>query len=257
MRKWVIDLKKIVSAIVLIASLGTPVFAQSDRVAYRFPSIFGIPSALPAPGKSGYVGLVLVHPRRDTEGSSELIDQADGDLLLGYTFGNPMRGVSVHVGATITSLIGFAEDGALQASLSRAVNVSGSSATFAGISASNVAAWGDAANSPPAYAAYLSHLFTATSAQGTEIPIQLTAGFGDHAATSGGSGSNEQQPFVGLGVGISKAMNVSLSGTTKELYAGVGFGFRKLPHWSFSFGAFDVTQAQGDRQFALTIARGF
>lgn len=176
--------------------------------------------------------------------------------MIGYTFGNPVRGVSAHVGATITSLIGFGEDGALQASLSRAIHVSEHSATFAGISASNVAAWGDAANSPPAYAAYLSHLFTVTGPNG-EIPFQLTAGYGDHAATADGSDTNDREAFVGIGVGISRSLNVSLSGTAKELYAGIGFGIKELPHWSFSLGAFDVTQAQGERQIAVTISRGF
>jgi hypothetical protein len=249
-------LKQVLSAIVLIAGLGSPSFAQSDRGSLRFPSIFGIPSALPAPGGSGYVGLVLVHPRRDTEVRSDPINQADGDLLLGYTFGNPVRGVSAHVGATITSLIGFAEDGALQASLSRALHVSESSATFAGVSATNVAAWGDAADGPPAYAAYLSHLFTVNGGRG-EMPVQLTIGYGDHAATADGSGINDQEPFVGIGVGVSQSINLSLSGTTKEIYAGMGFALRKLPRWNFSLGVFDVTQAQGHRQLALTIARGF
>lgn len=222
----------------------------------RFPGVFGIPSAFPAPGGTGYAGLVLVHPRRGSQNLNTTLDNLDGDIVLGYTLGHPVHGVSVTLGTTITSLKGFGKDGAFQISLSRALMVHQSSLTFAGVSAFNIGAWGDATNSPPGYAAYVSHL-TALPFDRGEMPVQITIGYGDQVAPAGRRRSYDRVAFAGVGFGLSKSVNVSLAATPKEIYAGFGFGFEKLPLWSFSFGAYDLTQNQGRRQLALTVARSF
>lgn len=241
----------------LFACPPTMGFAQSEAApGKRFPSIFGIPSAFPAPGGTGFVGLVLVHPRRGAGDLETVIDKLDGDLALGYTLGNPVRGLSATFGATVTSLKDFGDDGALQVSLSRALAVRDNSLTFAGVSATNLAAWGLAKDNPPAYSIYLSHLF-ALPLQTGELPVQITVGYGDQVAPDGSAQAYDRVPFAGLGFGLSDSVSLSIAATQNEIYAGVGFGISALPDWTFSFGAYDITQAQGRRQFALSIARGF
>jgi len=85
-----------------------------------FPAIFGANSAIPAPGGTAYGVLTYTNPRRGVSGQG-----GDGDLALGYVFGNPVTGLSVTTGVNITSLDGFGDDGSVDISVARMLRAGG------------------------------------------------------------------------------------------------------------------------------------
>ncbi|MEM9318923.1 MAG: hypothetical protein AAGA70_07930 [Pseudomonadota bacterium] len=217
----------------------------------RFPSVFGAATAFPSPAGSGFAGLTYANPRGGIEGEGP-----DGDAGAGYTVGNPIENVSLTFGLAITSLEGFGDSGSLSVSAARAISVGPRSLTFAGVSASNLAAWGDAEDSPEAYAAYVSHLRTLRTNSG-EIPILLTAGWGDQITIDEDTGAIEEGIFVGVGVGVARNLSVSVSATETQLNTGIGFSIPDLPRISVSMGVFDVTNNVERRQFSLGVSLGF
>ncbi|MEL6532373.1 MAG: hypothetical protein AAFQ06_04960 [Pseudomonadota bacterium] len=218
----------------------------------RFPSIFGTASAFPSPGGTGFVGLNYVNPRGGISGEG-----SDGDFGAGYTIGNPVENVSLTFGLSITSLKDFGADGSLSLSAARALVVGERSLTFVGATASNLAAWGDARLNPEAYSIYVSRL-SAIPLAGGELPIQLSAGYGDRITLSDdGLGRIDDGAFIGLGVGVSPNLSVSLSATETQLNAGIGFGIPEFPNLSIGMGVFDVTDNVERRQFSLSVSLGF
>lgn len=216
----------------------------------RFPSVFGAASAFPGPAGTGFVGLTYANPRGGIEGEGP-----DGDAGAGYTIGNPIENVSLTFGLAITSLEGFGDSGSLSVNASRAVSLAPRSLTFVGFSASNLAAWGDAQDSPEAYAIYLSHLRTIQTAGG-EIPIMITGGYGDQIVIDD-LGQVGEGAFVGLGVGVARNLSVSVSATETQLNTGISFGIPEIPRLSVSMGIFDVTNNIERRQFSMGVSYGF
>ena len=218
--------------------------------ARRFPSVFGAASAFPSPAGTGFVGLTYANPRGGIEGEGP-----DGDAGAGYTIGNPIENVSLTFGLAITSLEGFGDSGSLSLNAARALSIGSQSLTFIGASASNLAAWGDAEDSPEAYAAYISHLRTFPVGSG-ELPVLFTAGYGDQI-TLDDAGAVGDGFFVGVGVGVAQNLSVSLSATETQLNTGISFGIPDIPQVSVSMGIFDVTNNVDRRQFSLGVSYGF
>lgn len=234
-----------------------PAEDAGDGPALAFPSIYGAASAFPSPGGTGFVGLTLVYPRRDLPAGSFSLDRSDGDIVAGYTIGNPIDSISATLTIAITSLTdAFADSGALGVDLSRALFVTDDTLTFLGVTASNLAAWGDAALDPEAYEIYVSHLFSAPSPR-TEIPVQVTLGYGDRTTYDDNGDFIEAGWFYGLGFGVTEHLSASVSGTRTQVNAGLVLGLDALPNWSFSAGVFDLADTVGRRQVALTVSRGF
>lgn len=218
----------------------------------RFPSIFGTASAFPSPAGTGFVGLNYVNPRGGISGEG-----SDGDAGAGYTIGNPIENVSLTFGVTITSLKDFGADGSLSLSAARALFIRDRSLTFIGAAASNLAAWGDADLNPEAYSIYMSHLAALPTGRG-EIPIQVSAGYGDRIRLSeDGLGRIDGGAFIGFGVGVSRNLSVSVSATETQLNAGLGFGIPEFPNVSVGVGVFDVTDNVERQQFSLSVSLGF
>ncbi|MEM9756568.1 MAG: hypothetical protein AAF914_11275 [Pseudomonadota bacterium] len=218
----------------------------------RFPTVFGAASAFPSPGGTGFVGLNYVNPRGGLQGEGP-----DGDAGAGYTIGNPIQNVSLTFGLTITSLEGFGDSGSLSLSGARALVVGDRSLTFIGASAANLAGWGDAEDTPEAYSLYVSHLL-AVPAPGGEVPVQLTAGYGNRITLSeDGLGAVDDGLFAGVGVGIGPNLSAGVSATETQINAGVSFGLPDLPGVSVSAGVFDVTDNVERRQFSLSVSYGF
>ena len=218
----------------------------------RFPSIFGAASAFPSPGGTGFVGLNYVNPRGGIAGEGP-----DGDFGAGYTIGNPIENISLTFGLSITSLKDFGADGSLSISAARALVIADRSLTFVGASASNLVAWGDAQLNPEAYSIYISHLTAVPLANG-ELPVQVSAGYGDRITLSeDGLGRIDEGAFVGIGLGVTENLAVSLSATETQLNAGLGFGVPEFPNVSIGMGVFDVTDNVDRRQFSLSVSLGF
>jgi hypothetical protein len=217
-----------------------------------FPAIFGANSAIPAPGGTAYGALTYATPRSGVSGAG-----GDGDLALGYVFGNPVTGLSVTTGLNITSLDGFGEDGSVDISVARMLRAGGNSATFLGASAGNILAWGSAKTSGEAYSAYVSHLVGFKTATG-EVPVQFTLGYGDKTTRDdNGSGLMGEGFFVGMGVGLTQTLSASISATETQANIGVAMAVPQVPGLGISFGVYDVTDNTSRQQTALTVGFSF
>lgn len=249
--------KTALTATLAALCLSTPVLAQDDGRALAFPSIYGAPSAIAPQGGTGFIGLTLVYPRRDVPNTATTKEKIDGDVVVGYTLGNPIDAVSVTASLVITSLTNaFADSGAVALDFSRALHVTDDSLTFVGFSASNLAAWGDAKLDPEAYSAYVSHLFSVNGPRG-EIPLQITVGYGDQTTYDDWGILVGEGWFYGLGIGLTPNLSASLSGTRNQLNIGLALGLPAFPDWGLSAGVYDVTDNIDRRQFSISISRSF
>lgn len=218
----------------------------------RFPSIFGVPSAVGPQGGTGFVALTLVNPRGGVSGEG-----ADGDLSVGYTVGDAADSIGLTFGVGITSLEDFAEDGAFFLSASRQVSANANSSTFIGLQAANLLAWGDADEDDEKLSASVSHLTSISSASGS-YPMQFTVGYGaDNTNDDDGSGELDDGFFVGLGMGLSENVSGSISATETQLNLGLGFSVPSVPNLGISAGVFDVSDNTDRRQFSVTAAFSF
>lgn len=221
-----------------------------------FPATFGIASAFPGAPNTGFIGLSLVYPRRGIlPSNTTAAEKLDGDLVIGYTLGDPIDLIAVTGSVAITSLKGFAEDGAFGLGVARALRVSDDSLTFIGLSASNLGAWGDAALDPPAWSAYISHLFSVGGAQ--EVPVQITVGYGDQSTYDDLGIFVEGGWFYGIGAGLTPNLSASLSGTRNQVNIGFGLSHPRLFNWGASFGVYDVTDNVHSRQLGISVSRSF
>ena len=231
----------------------TPVIAAARAEPGRaFPAIFGASSAIPAPGGTAYGALTYTNPRRGVSGQG-----GDGDLALGYVFGNPVTGLSVTTGVNITSLEDFGEDGSFDLSVARMLRASGNSATFIGASAGNIFAWGSAKLDDENYSAYVSHLVGFQTAGG-EVPVQFTLGYGDNTTREdNGSGLMKEGVFAGVGVGLTETLSASISATTTQANIGFTMVVPQVPGLGVSLGMYDVTDNTDRRQGALSVGFSF
>lgn len=220
-----------------------------------FPSIVGIPSAFPAPQNSGFVGLTVATPRGGGPRKPSR-DNADGDLGVGYTIGNPIDNISATGTLVISDLEPFGKAGSFYFDFARALHVGERSLTFGGITAGNIGAWGSAKTRAETYSAYVSHL-TSFQTSGGEIPVQVTVGYGDQTTFSDDGRTVGEGLFYGLGLGVTETVAVSLSGTKNQVNVGTSFGVKALPNWGASIGIFDVGQSVDRRQYAISVSRSF
>lgn len=234
--------------VVVPAPMMPTVSATSNKA---FPAIFGAASAIPAPGGTGYAALTFASPRGGVPGAD-----ADGDLSLGYTIGNPLDAVSLTFGVNLNSLTdSFGDSGNFNLSLSRAVNIGETSATFVGVSAGKVGAWGDDAGDEEALSAYVSHL--AAFGAG-DTPVQFTVGYGNQTTLSDdGLGTIDEGFFYGVGVGVSETISVSLSGTETQLNVGGTVLVPAVSGLSVSAGVYDVTDNASRQQVSLSVGFSF
>ncbi|WP_425073732.1 hypothetical protein [Sagittula sp. S175] len=251
-----IRVQSILTGITAACLFVTSAQAQEES-ALAFPSTFGAPSAIAGAGGSGFIGLTLVYPRRDVPSNASTKDKLDGDIVVGYTVGNPIDNISLTFSAAITSLTNtFGDSGALAIDLSRALYVTDDTLTFIGATASNLAAWGDARIDPEAYSIYVSHLFSLSGPR-AEIPMQITVGYGDQSTYDDWGINVEEGWFYGIGVGLTPNLSASLSGTRNQLNIGANASLPFLPDWGISAGVYDVTDNVDRRQFAISISRAF
>jgi hypothetical protein len=232
-----------------------PVIAQgaSPVPALAFPGIYGSASAIPSPGGTAFVGVTYVNPRDGISGRG-----GDGDLSFGYTFGSPVRNVSVTLAANILGLDPFGESGEFYIGLSRMLQASGNSATFIGASSNGWGAWGDAEGKDVSNAIYVSHLAAFPLANGTELPVQFTLGYGNNTTLSDtGNGVVEAGVFYGVGVGVTQNLSLSLSGTETQVNMGLGLSVPTVPGLGITAGVLDVTDNTNRQQFSLTAAFAF
>ena len=232
----------------------TPLVVPAERTTQlAFPSVFGVASAVAAPGGSGFAALSYVNPRGGVTGSD-----GDGDFSFGYTVGNPIEGVSATVAVNILGLDPFGESGTLSVNFSRLLRAGGNSATFVGLAAGNFLGWGDAENNDTTYTIAASHLVGITTAGGVEIPMQVSVGYGNESTLSDdGLGVAGPGAFIGLGVGVTETLSASLSATQTQLNVGFSLSVPQVPGLGLSLGMFDVTDNTNRQQVSLGASFSF
>lgn len=228
-----------------------PSLRASPLAQLSFPATFGVPSAVPPRSGTAFVGATLVTPRAGIKGLG-----SDGDVVAGYNIGNPVDAVSLTFGLALTGLDPPGDAGALSLSASRLLRVGGTSATFAGLSASNLASWGEAADRPEMYAVYVSHLVGLSTGL-TELPLQISFGYGtDSIRTTDGSGRLEEGLFAGIGLGLTPVVSGSVSATATQVNLGASLSIPRTGA-SLSLGLLDVADTTDRRQVSLSVGLGF
>lgn len=228
-----------------------PVFVD-PAPARAYPSVFGVNSAFPPVGGTGYVAYTHVDPRDGIAGSDQ-----DGQLSFGYTIGSPIDNVSVTLQANITGLDPFGDSGNFNISLARALNVSDRSLTFIGASVGGLGAFGTATVNDEGYSVYVSHLVE-LGGSSNGFPLQATVGYGTQVErASDGSGLIDEGFFYGVGVGVTPNLSLSASGTTTQFNLGGAMTFDALPGFSLSGGVYDVTNETDRQQVSVTAAFSF
>lgn len=224
---------------------------QSPSVQLAFPGVFGAPSAVAARANSGFIGATYANPRGGVAGSG-----GDGDLVAGYSVGNPLDAVSLTLGLALTGIDPLGDAGSFSLSASRLLRAGGNSATFVGFSASNLLPWGVNKGRPEMYSLYLSHLM-GLDMTGYEVPVQFTVGYGTDSTRDGaGSGTLSDGAFVGVGAGLTENLSGSISATKTQLNAGMTYSIADTGI-SLSIGAMDVTNNTERRQISLSVGIGF
>ena len=232
------------------APLPTP---ASPSATLAFPSVFGATSAVAAPSGTAFGALSYVTPRGGVQGSDD-----DGDLSVGYAFGNPVSGVSAQFAVNILGLDPFGDSGSVSFSLSRMVRAGGSSATFASVGAGNLLGWGDARRSDETYVAAVSHIQAFPLANGVELPVQFTFGYGtDTTLSDDGRGRVGPGAFLGVGVGLTENISGSMSFTETQVNMGISLSIPQLAGAGLSLGVYDVTDNTNRQQVALGLSLAF
>ena len=223
----------------------------SPSVVLAFPGTFGVPTAVAPRSGTVFIGATYANPRGGVSGAG-----GDGDIVAGYSVGNPIDAVSLTFGVALTGVAPLGDAGSFSLSASRLLQVGGKSATFAGVSVSNLGAWGVNANRPEMFSAYVSHLLGVDVGR-FEVPVQVTVGYGSDSTRKGdGSGVLEDGAFAGVGIGISEAASVSLSVNRTQLNVGATWSTPGIPG-SATFGVLDVTDNTERRQFSLSVGFAF
>lgn len=216
-----------------------------------FPNAFGVPTAVAARSGTGFVGATLVNPRSGISG-----EDWDGDLVAGYSLGNPIDALSLTFGVALTGIDPLGDAGSFSLSASRLLRAGGNSATFIGGSASNLLPWGVNKDRSEAVSLYLSHLVGIKSGSG-EIPVQFTVGYGsDVTRSSDGLGNLSDGAFVGIGVGLSETLSGSISATETQINLGMTYT-HPGSSVSATLGVLDVGNNTDRRQLSLSIGYGF
>lgn len=229
----------------------TPSLLQSPVSGLAFPSTFGVPTAVAPRAGTGFVGATYANPRGGVSGAG-----GDGDIVAGYSIGNPIDAASLTFGVALTGVEPLGDAGAFSISGSRILNAGGRSITFGGIAVSNLLAWGPNKDRPVMYSAYISHLVGIPAGQ-VEIPVQITAGYGtDTTRKPDGSGILEDGFFAGVGFGVTKDISLGLSATQTQFNVGATL---TVPGTGIgaTIGVFDVANNTERRQLSLSVGIGF
>lgn len=224
---------------------------MSPVASLAFPGTFGVPTAVAARSGTFFAGLTLANPRGGVAGAG-----GDGDVVAGYTVGNPLDLVSLTFGVAVTGLSPFGDAGSFSVTANRLISAGGKSATFVGASASNLLGWGVAGDRDAMFSAYVSHL-TSLDVAAVEIPVQLTAGYGtDNTRGADGLGRLSDGMFAGFGVGVTDSVSFGMSATRTQLNVGTTMSFAGTG-MSATIGVLDLADNTDRRQVSLSVAYSF
>lgn len=223
----------------------------SPAATLAFPSTFGVPTAVAPRAGTAFVGATYANPRGGVRGAG-----GDGDIVAGYTIGNPIEAVSLTFAIALTGLEPLGDAGSFSVSVSRLLRASGNSATYSGLTVSNLAPWGVNKGRSAMYSAYVSHL-VGLSVGEREIPLQFTVGLGtDNTRKRDGSGVLQDGAFVGFGIGLTEMISASVSATRTQLNIGASISLKGTP-LSATIGVLDATNNTDRRQVSVSVGMSF
>lgn len=216
----------------------------------RFSTVYGVPSAVPP--RSGTVGLGITYatPRNGIQGRD-----GDGDLGLSYTLGNPVTGVSLTGGLTVSGLDPFGDAGSFSLSASRMLYAGQDTATFASLSASNLGTWGGATGDDVESAVAFTNI-GALSLGSTAMPYTVSLGYGQGSQFDS-AGTLEDGLFWGLGLGVVPGLSASVSGSETSVNVGATLLVPGLDGLSVTAGVLDAGDQVNRRQTTVTVGYSF
>jgi hypothetical protein len=174
----------------------------------------------------------------------------DGSIGMAIGLGDPNEsiGVDLTMGILSTALSDFGEDGTLGVKLHRRFGglVDGGVSSVA-VGVSRAARWGSAdATDPNYYGAFSTLIPTPNGGPATMV----TVGYGSNADEGGTS----EGIYGGVGVGWNQHLNTSVSWTSEQMIASVGFKPFLDRNFMLTVGMGDVTDEVDNRRFLLTAA---
>lgn len=202
-------------------------------------SLFGIQSATTAPHGMVFTGVTGTNPRGGVPGAG-----MDYDVALGFGLGDATETLGLQFTANITGTDPFGDAGYLSMKLSRALN----ERTYAALSFSQLGAWGGAAPAGESANFVVTH-FNEVSIGNDVFPIMLSAGYGSHITNNG----TDPGGYIGVGMGLSPYMGVSLSANEEQVNVGIGLKIPQYDRWSISLGVNDVADNTGRQSASMTI----
>lgn len=254
-------------AILLPLAVGlSPHSAAAQDSTAKNLTLLAISSATVAPSGLGFLSLSL-SPKR--VGKTRILDDADGSLAFGIGLGNAQTSVGVQLTAQITSLTDtFGDSGYFSIKLSRLVS-RGKVPVYIGAEVSNLLPWGDAKHGgsqtvitnfdgvqqvtttngkrPINGKVMVTAFPTLHLNNGTEIPLMITLGYGDHLKNN----ASDPAPYFGIGAGFTRNFGASIAWTGDTVDLGASFRVNGWENGNISFELNDVTNRKGRRRVSV------
>lgn len=232
------------AALPLTALLAGPGAAEGSNI---YLTLTGIKSATVAPGGLVFVSGAWSSDRVNAAGGSGLIDRTDGSMSFGAGLGSAETGIGLQFTANITSLSDeFADSGYLSLKASRRVTPEGQVPVYLGVSADNLAGWGDSSDNEESVDLIVS-AFPVVTLGGAPKPLMVTFGAGTHVRNYG----TDPGAYFGLGLGLTEHFAVSAAWTGDEVALGTGFRFDALPNMHFTASIDDAFDQNDARRLTL------
>lgn len=207
--------------------------------------MFGVPTAGVASNGRFFGSITMVNPRggRDNAG-------ADFDTAFGFGFGDPNDYVGAQFTVHITGTDPFGDAGYFGAKFGRRL-IGGETPTSVSLSIGKIAPWGNiGVTSETSYTLIATHI-NSLNLGGANYPFLITGGYGNQTE-AGNPGA-----FVGLGVGLTSYLGLSVSGNAEQINAGLGVSFPEIDGLNLSVGFNDISDDGGRRQFSISASYSF
>lgn len=226
-------------------------YAMAPAHAPKNVTLLGAPSATVAPHGLVFASLSI---SSDRVGPS---DDGDGSLALGFGHGSAEEGLGLQATAYLTSLSDSPGDsGYLAFSASRRV-AAGAVPVYAGLTVSQVAAWGDSSNLDPSGSVALTAFPTLTGRNGSIWPLMFTLGGGSDIRDF------ETDPglFAGAGIGLTPELGASAAWYGDHVTLGAALRPRGVDNAYFTASLVDAFDQEDSQRvvvsFNLTLGNAF
>lgn len=210
----------------------------------NFLSVQGVGGARTAPG--GTLFFSISGSDRRPSG----LRQLDGSLSFGAGFGDQETGIGGDVAIEITSAeaTDFADSGYVSAKIGGRV-LRDLGQNYLAVGAEGLAPWGDARGRAVNMTLTGTHVTRlGPFANGQFYPLMISVGYGDHQKDGTDPGA-----FVGIGLGLTPHLSVSVADDAGVLKAGLGMRFDRFANTVFMLTAHDLARSQGESRISFAV----